>query len=162
MHKIVHLAALFSIAVASHAECVDNVLGGNTNGHFELNASGQILDSRTGLVWQQCVAGQHWVDGRCSWQEGEVKLTWREAIAAQPEGWRLPNKKELETLVVRNCYRPALDHQAFGEVEVGLLWTSTPTLNGASRAWAIDFNDGAHLSVSNSNRYAVRWVKSAP
>jgi uncharacterized protein (TIGR02145 family) len=66
------------------------------------NGDGTVTDTKTGLIWQRCSAGQN-NDEACS---GEAKLfTWDDALKAcsslQLAGkkWRLPAMEELKSLI---------------------------------------------------------------
>lgn len=87
---------------------------------FTVNGNGTVTDSATELVWDQCPLGLS--DAGCS--TGSVtQLTWKAALAtavtanaANYKGfsdWRLPNIKELESLVKIDASRPAIDSTAF-------------------------------------------------
>jgi hypothetical protein len=63
----------------------------------------EIHDDGTGLYWLQCLAGQCLVDGACAWEGGEaVGLSYDEAAAACPGGYRLPTIDEIMGLL-GNC-----------------------------------------------------------
>jgi hypothetical protein len=85
--------------------------------------------------------------------EMEHPLKWEKALAtidalnAQKAGvyadWRLPNIRELESLVDLNCHSPALpaDHP-FGHVAEGY-WSSTTSIYEKQYAWVLYPRDGA-------------------
>ncbi len=72
------------------------------------NGDGTVTDTVTGLIWDQCVWGQSWVQGPACLGGGYV-LTWpealKEAVAANAiqwrghNDWRIPNLTEIESLV---------------------------------------------------------------
>jgi hypothetical protein len=57
--------------------------------------------------------------------------------------WRLPNRKELFSLIDRSQLNPALpsDHY-FVDVQLGYYWTSTTYAYQTDRAWVVDMKDG--------------------
>ncbi|MDP7033217.1 MAG: DUF1566 domain-containing protein [Planctomycetota bacterium] len=68
---------------------------------FRDNKDGTITDSATGLIWMQAdsgsVKGGPKGDGRMNWEEG---LAWAEGLThAGHSDWRMPNIKELQSLV---------------------------------------------------------------
>ena len=100
-----------------------------------------VRDLRTGLAWRR-PAGDA---GR--------PVTWREALDTvdrmnreAPGGrgdWRLPNIRELESLVDTGVHTPALppDHP-FGEIPDGT-WSSTTSVYEPRYAWVLYTRDGA-------------------
>lgn len=115
------------------------------------NGGSTIVDNATGLVWQRCAVGQSWTGSTCSGTASTA--TWATAVSGAPAGWRLPNVKELESMVERRCYTPAVDGSAFPGAPSVQFWSSTP-------GWAVNFNDGRVLNgLSAASAMAVRYVK---
>ena len=115
------------------------------------NGGSTLVDNATGLVWQRCAVGQSWTGSTCSGTASTA--TWAAAVSGAPAGWRLPNVKELESMVERRCYTPALDGSAFPGAPSVQFWSSTP-------GWAVNFNDGRVLNgLSAASAMAVRYVK---
>ena len=101
---------------------------------------GAVHDRHTGLFWIRCDAAGEAVD-------------WMTALscigtmnAAQVRGhadWRLPNVRELESLIDVRCHSPALcDGQPFGTVPEGC-WSSTTSIYEPRYAWVVYLRDGA-------------------
>jgi hypothetical protein len=109
------------------------------------------LDKRTRLEWQRCGVGQDWSqDKGC---EGEViGLTWEEAGSLARDGWRLPTRFELYSLVSSTC-SPALNGTVFpGMVAPFLLyWTSTKSRRGV---WMINFKSGTGRAYKGAGMLA--------
>ncbi len=160
--------------------CDADFTGGNAtapNGRYTVNEDLTITDNDTGLMWMKCAAGK--TGGDClgnivygADDEGIRILNWVEALQyaeqvnttlvgtdANPSGdtdWRLPNAKELESLVERCRTNPAINTSIFTNNvptsnESARYWTSTPAFrpdagqNEADvpfQAWAIDFHSG--------------------
>jgi hypothetical protein len=82
-----------------------------------VNGVPEVLDTATGLVWRRCAEGQAWTGSTCGGTP--VTLTWQAALdhakqQARPRmAWRLPNIKELSSLVDRQHTWPALDPVVF-------------------------------------------------
>ena len=96
-----------------------------------------VTDTATGLVWQRCAVGQGWSGGACIGTA--FASAWAAAVTGPPLGWRLPNVKELESIVERRCAAPAMNTAAFPAAPSVNFWSSTP-------GWAVSFNDGSVLS----------------
>lgn len=77
-----------------------------------------VTDVATGLMWHRCVIGQAWQNGQCI---GDYEnFTWQQALQAGETNnlagytdWRLPNIKELNSLIDRSCTDPAYNIRAF-------------------------------------------------
>eukprot|EP01036_Dinobryon_divergens_P052014 gene52014-69594_t len=111
------------------------VRGGDTAAsRYQISESGQeVLDRSTGLQWRRCVEGQSFDGSRCS---GTVlHAGWLDALdharaqaAATGQGWRLPNAKELASLMDHEQARH-IDTRAFPAVRAAAgQWTSSALL----------------------------------
>ncbi|WP_437683266.1 DUF1566 domain-containing protein [Sorangium sp. So ce131] len=115
----------------------------------------RVLDTTTGLVWQRNVTG--------------IGYAWSEALArcealelAGKDDWRLPNAKELLSLIDDRRSGPALDEGIFSGAPSGVFWSSTPALGSADAAITVNFSNGASLSGSVRDPRLVRCVRSDP
>lgn len=142
----------------------------STTSRFVGNGA-EVLDTDTGLTWSRCGFGKTWNEGSCVGTER--LLTHEQALAQAPAGWRLPNVKELASIVDRGCALPALDHSTFPGTASAPYWSSTPWkifphtghINGpgvtnTSNAMAVDFYHGNTYFHNRSTRLLpVRWVR---
>ena len=122
-------------------------------------ANGEVHDKETGLIWQRCSLGQHWTDG--SGCAGPViQLTWSDAMRRAEDGWRLPTRDELSTLVLPMC-EPAINESLFPNMQFDKpnYWSSTS--DGAYH-WFVDFRRGASHFTFNFpvTNISVRLVRS--
>lgn len=157
----------FSIGLnmPAFATC-NNALNGQTASRYNAN-NGVVSDSKTALMWQQCSLGQTYASGSCS---GTVsKLTWTvattQASAASDFGfsdWRLPDRKELESLVDLACSSPAILVELFPATAPLRYWTSSPYLSADSFVWSVSFYDGQIFAQAASETAAVRLVRNLP
>jgi len=101
-----------------------------------------VLDKETGLLWARCPLGYALNRGTCEAVPGETSsFTWGEALAAAvalnggsttfldtgfSDGWRLPNIKELASIVERRCNDPALNGNVFPGHLATYYWSATP------------------------------------
>jgi hypothetical protein len=104
----------------------------------------EVTDSKTGLVWQRCSAGQVWSAGTATCTGTAAAYTHEAALgyAQSQTGWRLPNVKELSSITDKTRSIPAIDVTVFPATPSNWFWTSTPYAGDASVAWGVDFNDG--------------------
>lgn len=117
-----------------------------------------VYDRKTDLTWQRCSVGQHWKEGvGCV---GVIRqMSWEEAKAQAQNGWRLPSKDELTTLLAPNCTKPAINEQAFPDMELDKLWYWTSSENGSFLAWLVNFADGNSNSYDRTDTGSVRLVR---
>ena len=157
----------------------------NARFEVDLADSGVVTDLRTGLSWQRCAAGMEiddantsiLSDDRCELidqnpQDGvadindddfnnDVELTysWFTALEFAEQagnGWRIPNLKELSSLVEYACSQPAINANVFPDTAQDNYWTTTPNARIDSSIWVIDFSTGADDSiVKNSSGFVL-------
>jgi hypothetical protein len=124
---------------------------------------GTVLDTKTGLIWKRCAEGRS--GAHCDLGNA-VYLTWGEALRraeassfAGYKDWRLPNSKELESLVEVACYAPALNATVFPNDPQTVVWASSPLANDAYYAWYVYFDLGNSSRDYRYNDNAVRLVR---
>ena len=111
-----------------------------------------VADTATGLIWDRCTWGQSGTD--CS-GEGQLFLEWTDAmhvaeIANQQRykgayDWRVPNVRELETLVKIDAAWPSINSEVFPNTPSTMYWTSSNSwlIPGISiDAWTVLFREG--------------------
>lgn len=118
-----------------------------------------VIDGTTGLQWDACAFGQSAGAG-ASCVGNPAALTWQQALAAARAAnaalyqshadWRVPNRTELESTVAI-----ATDPGNAGSV----FWSSTSHQGDPTRAWTVDFGDGASHPSDKSNTFALRLVR---
>jgi len=131
---------------------------------------GTIGDKRTGLVWQQSTVDMN-DDGRIA--PGDDKIKWQTALnyceslsLAGRSDWRLPNIRELLSIVDITRYLPSID-PIFNSSNGGH-WSSTtgaenssPGMNKTSDAWNVFFVSGNdYWDNKESGLHYVRCVRS--
>jgi hypothetical protein len=141
--------------------CENGNLPGNPTALYAAGG-GTVTDTRTGLVWAQCLEGQG--DADCS--GGAVAaMTWDEALGAAAQAtlgghtdWRLPNVKELRSLLEYCRTAPAINGDVFPNQPSAGVWTGTPA--GDDHAWWVDFEDGLPgRDERATGAHAVRLVR---
>lgn len=123
----------------------------------------EVKDRETGLTWQRCSVGQSWDGTACT---GTVITMGHEAAlthANGQDGWRLPNVRELSSLLDLDCRPQAIDPTMFPGTPGTVYWTTTPYAGSyPAYAWGLDFYFGA-ASASHFPRAqlgAVRLVRT--
>lgn len=151
------------------ADCPEGLSITKPSSIYTVNADNTITDRQTGLVWDRCTLGR---SGTSCSAGASTEYSWLgalEAVQAANTGnhlgyndWRLPNVKELYTLVEVGCYWPAINTDVFpltAWIAFGY-WTSTvePAGYADDRAWVIDFDEGK-LDVFYKNEQADLYVR---
>ncbi len=126
MNKLIVIFMVFLLGIMA---------GVSTAGSLTDNGNGTVTDNGTLLMWQQ---GEN---GIMTW---EAALTTCEtSTLAGNADWRLPNHKELLSLVdVMKVTSPAINTTLFPGTISSYYWSSTTYANSTSRAWLVDFNEG--------------------
>jgi Protein of unknown function (DUF1566) len=136
-------------------------------GPYAYNMTGdEVTDAATGLVWKRCSAGQVWNGSTCN--NASIPMSHEQALAyaAGQAGWRLPNVKELASIVDNSRVNPSIDVVAFPNTYSDYFyWTSSPYVSASNFAWYVEFWAGSVRNgyVSNFYRgsfaYYVRLVR---
>lgn len=117
-------------------------------------ANNVINDLKTGLQWRRCEEGRRWIGTRCQGLmyvfAHQDALLWAQTMP----GWRLPNVKELHSLVPESGTY-AMDPQAFPGAESWGYWTSTPNTAAPNRSLQVDFGAPPYIDLAT-------WSRDAP
>jgi hypothetical protein len=137
---------------------------------FVDNVDGTVTDTCTGLMWQR-----DWADVSGDGQSTvEDRLVWCDASAycenlsfAGHDDWRLPNVRELQSIVDYGRVDPAID-PVFGVLlgtgDPGGYWSSTSSLArgpnpGPASAWYVNYFFGVAVFDEKASGYYVRAVR---
>lgn len=116
-----------------------------------------VTDNLTGLVWTKNAN----LAGSISWQAALDFVKNLNGIRYLGYGdWRLPNRKELESLVNRQltAQAPWLNTQGFINVVSAAYWSSTTDVSSTSRAWYIVMLDSSTLSGTGGTKTNACYV----
>ena len=136
---------------------------------FTDNANGTVTDNLTGLIWLKnanCDGEKTWASALTycnNLANGDCGLTDGSAAG----DWRLPNIKELQSLIHYGVCGPALPNTAgpgqwsegdpFINVQSGLLyWSSATSVGHTGDAWAVNMFEGSmngHDAKSSSHPF---------
>ena len=114
-----------------------------------------VTDTNTGLMWMNDPA-----------VAGLVPSTWTAAITACEDStfdgyddWRLPNIRELMSIVDFGHYDPAIDPVYFPATVSTYYWSSTSQVGISSRGFMVDFATGLVASNEKISSVYVRCVR---
>lgn len=116
-------------------------------------------------MWKRCAEGQTWSGATCTGSASTVN--WADAlkstVSATTVGysdWRLPNLKELQSIVEDKCYAPAINTSIFPNTPASLFWSASASASNSSFVWVVDFSNG--FASKNVKYYGgqVRLVRA--
>ena len=154
---------LLASAGAQAVTCQNNIPPSNPDSIYTSNNDGTVTDTRTGLMWKQCVEGLSGTD--CA--TGSATLfTWAAALAhaeghsfAGHDDWRLPNIKELRSLVEECRTDPAINDTVFPATPLSYARSGSPYAGFSDSAWVVAFTVGHAAYYNRSNNTHVRLVR---
>jgi hypothetical protein len=121
---------------------------------FTDNSDGTITDLVTGLIWQK--------------EDDNITRTWEEAITyceglelpAGQTDWRLPNVKELRSIVDNTLYHPSIDQTYFPGTSWHY-WSSTyyGICTDTPSAWYVSFSNYFGGRANNEDRLSGLYVR---
>lgn len=129
---------------------------------FTDNGNGTVTDNLTSLIWLKnadCFGAQSWVNalnyantlnsGECGLTDGSVE-----------RDWRLPNRKELRSLVDYSKYGPPLlSGHPFTNMQTDGYWSSSTYTVYTDSAWDVRMGDGDEDAVVKTVSYYVWPVR---
>ena len=138
-----------------HVRCVRGVAVPSTNSpihHFVNTGNGTIIDTDTGLTWQQ---GE--IASATNW-EGALQYAGTNTLAGYTD-WRLPNIKELQSINDETLAFPSVDTTYFPGVTASRYWSSTSMHGMSNEAWYLDCQYGLTSYSGKSSNLLVRCVR---
>ncbi|MFP8777862.1 DUF1566 domain-containing protein [Hydrogenophaga sp. RWCD_12] len=132
-------------------------------------ANNLVNDALSGLQWRRCAEGMTWTGSSCSGSALTLNHQSALARAGGQAGWRLPNVRELGSLVVRPTgfivfpsASDFTDTMAFPQSPIGTFWASTPYVSSPQQAWTVSFANGVVVYGDRASTQAVRLVRTNP
>ena len=156
------------------AEIIPNVVDDTPDSRYEIDSNNEtVTDKRTGLMWKRCMEGMFYKKKAkaCTWSEGGIyKFNWQDAFAQAKnsdflgyDDWRIPNRKELVSLIARHRIIPALNINAFASDDKLLEANRASVFSSSSystdQLWYVNFNGGEVLYGSRRAEHFVRLVR---
>jgi hypothetical protein len=175
---LLFLSLFVPAGARSAASCNDRIRMATPTSRFTVNGDGTVTDKKTKLTWQRCPMGMVLDDGGTPGVLGDDRclpaqattFTWGAALRAAQQvnasggfagasDWRVPNRKELLSIVETACTFPALNTQVFPEPPPGQFLSSTTYSSVPHLVWATDFGTGGETLPNKSDALSVRLVR---
>ncbi len=150
IHKII-LALITSLSLLTgpvQAACNANLPEATPTADFTfpLIPDGTVTHNKTGLMWMRCTLGLSGAD--CA--AGAVTpLNWTAALTAANDSmfagfddWRLPNIKELASIVETQCTSPSINPTVFPATPSSFFWSAFGDAGFSVSAWNLCFFNG--------------------
>jgi len=164
----------------------DGALEHGTPSSYLDNGDGTVTDRTTGLMWEKKSrdGGLHDRDGVYRWTgDGSQETIWDWLDDVNAEGgtgfaghadWRMPNARELESILRYEGGTPAAVHPIFNtgcavpgctvltcSCSTGLYWSSTTVAANPPIAWVVSYSLGGIIAGTKTTPNAVRAVRDA-
>jgi hypothetical protein len=153
---------------------------------YKDNGNGTLTDQNTGLIWEKknttagsvhnVINAYMWdgtlftdflfkLNNRCALDE--TTACTRNADCAAVGGqcgfaghrdWRIPNVRELQSIVDYGAFNPAIDPD-FGPTAAGNYWSSPSFAANPSNAWDVFFSDGFVFAFGKDDTFRARAVR---
>ena len=152
-----------------HVRLVRGTLATSTYKSFTFpNGDTVVTDERTGLMWKR---DHEMIDPSQpdDWQTLVNSFTWKDALQRAVNDrtggysdWRLPNIRELRSLIDETRHSPAMDPAFMPTPFQSMFWSSSPykELSGnQSFSWTVSFDAGGDPAVQRYFREHARLVR---
>ena len=122
------------------------------------------------LEWMRCSVGQHWEKETCVGEVLMLSVPEAQEVVqrfSNLEGgrWRLPNVKELQTIVTKvenrpDDFEPNIDQETFPNTFAGPYWSSDQSFYSKQYQWSVNFFTGqSYNRFFPYQKLAVRLVR---
>ena len=171
MLRLLFLAMLLTLAavspvLAQTCRTETEVPSTTPASRFQDNGDATVTDQSTGLMWARCpegLSGSACADGTAfpfTWEAALIRA--RDSGLAGYTDWRLPNIKELSSIVEERCAVPAINLAVFPNTPASEFWSASPSAAWSDYAWYVSFYDGYAYDdgYGRSSNDHVRLVRS--
>ena len=168
MNKFITFLLAIAFSLSAAGQSINNKTANNwPDSRYEVHGDGTVTDTVTGLMWMQCGIGQ---DHGNNCAGNATEHNWQQALEA-PESyslsgysdWRLPNIKELASLLAYYYRMPGINATIFPNTTNYLhsgYWSSTPYADWGYAAWSVGFNAGSPSYSTRDTNLSVRLVRA--
>ena len=121
----------------------------------DANGDNAVLDCLTGLIWCR---NANLAEFPLTWQESlDFVVTMNREQRFGQRDWRMPNRRELRSLLSLQTRLPALpEHHPFIDVFNGWYWSATTAAISPAHAWYVAL-DGARMFYGGKDQSFMLW-----
>jgi len=126
---------------------------------FSRDNSGIVVDSATDLAWQDDYSDNAGKIKKATWQDALIYC--HELSLGGKNDWRLPNIRELKSIVDDTKSNPAI-YSIFTDVDFSFkfYWSATTIVSPSSKVWGVYFMlGGIDSMLSKTDEYSIRCVR---
>jgi len=132
---------------------------------YVIESDSVVRDTRSGLRWYRCAAGQTIQSGLCvgdplrvSWDDAEGYA--KEFSKASGKTWRMPTYDEMKDASEPECRNPAYNPNAFPNLPIENFWTGTEQIGTIGQACQIfSFTGHGHCRAFKRDGYLMMLVQ---
>ncbi len=146
------LGEIINLLSAKKEELQKIVGADKSDGRAFIDGGDTIKDTKTGLMWAKEGSGK-----TMNYEEAERYC--HECNIGGHNDWRMPTVDELESLVDRTKYNPAIVSDLFKVKTDDWYWTSTPYASYSVSAWLVGFYHGSVVWGGRDSGCYVRPVR---
>jgi hypothetical protein len=169
MKSMIYILSLFAFVGSANANnqvCNENIQPSTPTINFIVNSDGTVTDKTVNLMWMRCTFGQGYKDDSCI--GNPATLYWNEALStaeqleyASYNDWRLPNIKELATIIEDSCSSPAINLSVFPNTDNWAYWSSTVKSNTINSVFHLYLESGEMwFDQAYYQPYSMRLVRT--
>ena len=162
------------VRLVSSSAGVESYFGDYSDNRYIDNLDGTVSDAITGLMWAKCSYGQTYdgndadldgiiCEGSPAFEDWHQAFIWAAESDANADygysGWRLPNAKELSSIVDFGSFKPAVNQNIFPNTASCPYWSSTPSRANLFQAIIIGFQAGDYGARDRNNNICLRLVR---
>lgn len=138
---------------------------------YQLSSSSlSVIDLDSGLMWQRCAVGQSFSAASNSCEGSATTYSdWYSALNALAtlnsnnydgySNWRIPNVKELWSVVETGCASPAINITSFPNSPTGHFYSSTPTRTTDAEGNGITAGQGLKVPFSFGSSSSLTYLR---
>lgn len=160
---LITMMALFAQPLYAQI-CRNDITPTTPTRDFTFHDDGTVTHHKTGLMWMRCTLGQNWNGATCT-SSGQT-YTWDGALQAAKGSsfaghgdWRLPNIKELHSIVEQACISLAINATVFPATPSGWFLSASPYAYGVNSVRLVSFFDGYDGPYGRPSAAHVRLVR---
>lgn len=164
------LSAALLVAMAGPVyaqKCDQNKAETTPLSRFKDNGDGTITDTQTKHTWMRCAIGMNWDGSSCAGKT--LEYNYAEALTLVDEmnekrangrsDWRLPTIEELQSIVEKRCFSPAINLQVFPYSPQSGFWSSTPNEGiQHTRVMLLHFYNGNAYIANKNQTWRIRLI----